>query len=111
MYKPKVGKAVAKVGKVVDYETHNYPVLVFHGGKYADAKVKTKVVANPIPMAVSIFLDTPMKGHNPKNLTSTKLLTSTVPINKSKYSIIIMVLLFLMGVVILNNLHYLINLN
>lgn len=49
----------------------------------AAVKVNTKVVAIDIPTAVSILLETPMKGHKPKNLTSTKLLTNTVP-KKSK---------------------------
>jgi len=41
-YQYEGGDHVIFVGKVVEYETHNYPVLVFHGGKYADAKVKPK---------------------------------------------------------------------
>ncbi|CSB49846.1 Uncharacterised protein [Vibrio cholerae] len=42
-----------------------------------------------MPMAVSSFFDTPIKGHKPKNFTSTKLLTSTVPINNKRYSVIV----------------------
>lgn len=41
-YQYEGGDHVIFVGKVVEFETHNYPVLVFHGGKYADAKVKPK---------------------------------------------------------------------
>ena len=37
--------------------------------------VSTKVVAPPMPRAADKWLDTPIKGHNPKNRTSTKLLT------------------------------------
>ena len=40
------------------------------------ASVSTKVVASDRPMAVSIFFETPMNGHRPRNCTSTKLLTS-----------------------------------
>jgi len=29
------------VGEVIDYQKHDLPVLVFHGGRYADAKQKT----------------------------------------------------------------------
>jgi hypothetical protein len=49
-------------------------------------KVKTKVVAKPIPIADWYLLDTPIKGHSPKNLTNTKLLINTALIkikNKS----------------------------
>ena len=41
--------------------------------------VSTKVVAGDMPTAVSSLLDTPIKGHKPKNWAKTKLLTSTVP--------------------------------
>lgn len=41
-YEYEGGDHVIFVGKVTEYETHNYPVLVFHGGKYADAKMKAK---------------------------------------------------------------------
>lgn len=40
------------------------------------AKVNTKVVARDRPMAVSIFLDTPINGHKPRNCTKTKLFTN-----------------------------------
>ncbi|MNE56266.1 hypothetical protein D3C80_1511620 [compost metagenome] len=33
------------------------------------------MVASDRPMAVSIFRETPMNGHRPRNCTSTKLLT------------------------------------
>lgn len=36
------GDHIIFVGEVTDYQSHDFPVLVFHGGKYADAKVKTK---------------------------------------------------------------------
>src|SRR5690606_30198043 len=39
------------------------------------ARVRTQVVASARPLAVSIFFDTPMKGHRPRNCTRTKLLT------------------------------------
>lgn len=39
-YQYEGGDHIIFVGKVIEYETHNYPVLVFHGGKYADAKTK-----------------------------------------------------------------------
>jgi hypothetical protein len=34
----------------------------------------TKVTAIPIPIADSLFLETPMNGHNPKNWVRMKLL-------------------------------------
>jgi len=42
------------VGEVIDYQTHDFPVLVFHGGAYADAKQKTAPAEPPEP---SIDLD------------------------------------------------------
>ena len=42
-YQYEGGDHVIFVGKVVDYEAHDFPVLVFHGGKYADAKAKLKL--------------------------------------------------------------------
>ena len=56
-----------------------------------DDKVRTKVVAIPMPMADSSFLETPMKGQRPRNLTSTKLLTSTVPIRMRANSVMVAV--------------------
>jgi hypothetical protein len=38
-----------------------------------EASVITKTTAPAIPIAVSIFFDTPKKGQIPKNLVSTKL--------------------------------------
>ncbi len=35
------GDHIIFVGEVVDYQAHDLPVLVFHGGRYADAKQKT----------------------------------------------------------------------
>src|SRR5512139_2833917 len=52
----------------------------------AEAMVITKVVANPILMAVSVFLEMPMNGHSPRNFTSTTLFTSTVLNNSNTYS-------------------------
>ena len=43
-----------------------------------DANAKTKVTATPIPTAVSTFLETPKKGHIPKNCDVITLLTSTI---------------------------------
>jgi hypothetical protein len=45
----------------------------------AVVRVSTKVVAMPMPSALSIFFDTPMNGQRPRNLTSTTLLTNAVP--------------------------------
>jgi len=42
LYQYEGGDHVIFVGMVTEFETHNYPVLVFHGGKYADAKTKPK---------------------------------------------------------------------
>ncbi|MNW04002.1 hypothetical protein D3C71_2000180 [compost metagenome] len=55
-----------------------------------EASVMTKVVAMPMPMALSSFLETPRNGHRPRNFTRTKLFTSTVPTNRSRYSVIAM---------------------
>jgi hypothetical protein len=54
---------------------------------HTDDRVMTKVVASPMPKAVSSFLETPMKGQIPRNFTSTKLLTSTVPTRMRAYSV------------------------
>jgi len=35
------GDHIIFVGEVIDYQTRDYPVLVFHGGRYADALQKT----------------------------------------------------------------------
>ncbi|WP_026942016.1 flavin reductase [Hellea balneolensis] len=35
------GDHIIFVGEVIEYQTHNFPVLVFHGGKYAEAKQKS----------------------------------------------------------------------
>ena len=42
--------------------------------------VNTNAVAAAMPMEASSFLETPINGHKPKILTSTMLLTNTVPI-------------------------------
>jgi hypothetical protein len=39
-----------------------------------DATVVTKVTEAPIPIAFSLFFETPMKGHMPKNCEKMKLL-------------------------------------
>ncbi len=41
-YQYEGGDHVIFVGKVIEFETHDYPVLVFHGGQYADAKAKAQ---------------------------------------------------------------------
>ena len=43
----------------------------------SDAMLMTKMTAIPMPMAVSVFFDTPRKGQMPRNLARTKLLTNT----------------------------------
>src|SRR3989344_2701156 len=48
--------------------------------------VSTNVVARPMPMAVSSFLETPMNGHNPRKRTSTMLFTRIVLTRRSRYS-------------------------
>ena len=35
------GDHIIFVGEVIDYQSHDLPVLVFHGGRYADTKKKT----------------------------------------------------------------------
>jgi len=47
--------------------------------EHTGASVRTKAVASDMPKAASRFLDTPINGHSPRNLTNTKLLTRTVP--------------------------------
>ena len=44
-----------------------------------EARAMTKVTATPMPRAVSVFLDTPMKGQMPKNFTKMKLLVRMAP--------------------------------
>jgi hypothetical protein len=58
------------------------------GHVIADAHVITKITANPIPIAPLVFLDTPKKGHKPRNLDRTKLFTNIAPTAiTSKFSI------------------------
>ena len=45
------------------------------------AIVITNVTAAPIPIAVLTFLETPKKGHIPKNCASTILLTNMAVMN------------------------------
>ncbi|CUQ64871.1 Uncharacterised protein [Segatella copri] len=52
------------------------------------ARVKTKAMAPPIPIAVSTFFDTPRNGQIPRNCDKTMLLTNIAEININKYSII-----------------------
>ena len=50
----------------------------------------TKITAKPMPAAVSIFLDTPMKGQMPRNWEKMKLLMRIAPkamLNKVVHSI------------------------
>jgi hypothetical protein len=54
-------------------------------GLAPEARVSTKVVAAPMPMEVSSFFDTPMKGHSPRIFDITMLFTNTVPIRMSRY--------------------------
>jgi len=48
------GDHIIFVGEVIDYQSHDFPVLVFHGGRYADAKQKT---APAEPMDPGVDLD------------------------------------------------------
>lgn len=48
-YQYEGGDHVIFVGKVTAFETHKYPVLVFHAGNYADAKIKPKKQAQETP--------------------------------------------------------------
>ena len=59
-----------------------------------DAIVIKNVTAAPIPIAVLTFLETPKKGHIPKNCASTMLLTKTAAINIKIYSIIRLFLIY-----------------
>lgn len=43
------GDHIIFVGEVIDYVSHDLPVLVFHGGRYADAKKKTAPAAPQEP--------------------------------------------------------------
>jgi hypothetical protein len=52
-----------------------------------DANVITNITAIPIPAAVSIFFETPRKGHVPKNCENIILLTINDVINKLNKSI------------------------
>ena len=49
------------------------------GQQMAEAKPMTKITASPMPEAVSIFLETPMKGQMPRNWATIKLLTRMAP--------------------------------
>ena len=53
----------------------------------AAARVSTKVVAIPMPSAVSSFPDTPINGQSPRNFTSTTLFTNAVPRINNRYSV------------------------
>jgi hypothetical protein len=53
-----------------------------------DDNVITNITAMPILKEVSTFLETPRKGHIPKNLVKTKLFTRIEPANKRNNSII-----------------------
>ena len=47
------GDHIIFVGEVIDYKTFDYPVLVFHGGRYADARQKP-VPADPHELGVDL---------------------------------------------------------
>ncbi len=47
------GDHIIFVGEVIDYQTHDLPVLVFHGGRYAEAKQKT-APADPHELGVDL---------------------------------------------------------
>lgn len=47
------GDHIIFVGEVIDYQTYDLPVLVFHGGRYADAKQKTSP-AQPHELGVDL---------------------------------------------------------
>jgi hypothetical protein len=49
-------------------------------------RVKTNAVAIPMPIADSSFFDTPIKGHKPRNLERTRLLTKIVANSSVRYS-------------------------
>lgn len=53
-----------------------------------DATVSTNMVARLMPIAVSIFFETPMNGQSPRNFTRTKLLINAVLIIRRRYSVI-----------------------
>ena len=40
--------------------------------------VMTKITASPMPTALEVFFETPMKGHKPRKRASTILLTNTM---------------------------------
>jgi len=48
-YQYEGGDHIIFVGEVIDYQTHDLPVLVFHGGRYADAKQKLDPAQPPQP--------------------------------------------------------------
>ncbi len=52
-YQYEGGDHIIFVGEVVDYQHHDFPVLVFQGGKYADAKIKA-APADPARPAIDI---------------------------------------------------------
>ena len=51
----------------------------------------TKITATPMPVAVSVFLDTPRKGHSPRNWLNTTLLTreDAIKITNNSLSIVL----------------------
>lgn len=52
-YQYEGGDHIIFVGEVIDYVAHALPVLVFHGGRYADAKQKT-APAEPLEPGVNL---------------------------------------------------------
>jgi hypothetical protein len=53
-----------------------------------DARVRTKVVAADMPMAVSTLFEDPMKGQSPRNCTRTKLFTRIALIRRIMIALI-----------------------
>lgn len=52
-YQYEGGDHIIFVGEVIDYQAHDFPVLVFHGGRYADARQKPK---DPQPIEPGVDL-------------------------------------------------------
>jgi hypothetical protein len=77
-----------KINVIVCRKVRSIPKILVCGSKrkvymsqvIVDAIVITKITAIPIPSAESNFLETPIYGHNPRNLIRTKLLIKIAPI-------------------------------
>ena len=59
------------------------------------AKVITKITAAPMPIAVEVFFDVPMKGQMPRNWAKITLLTNIVERMMMMYFIVVGYLDFL----------------